>query len=442
MLDVRSLPNNGIKALALEAAYKSGFTGCILPEDPDHGKHAQAAKDQFRETLGRNQFLYSDVQAPRLETGDTEFGHVASKAAFLAWQRDGSGPNWLFSIYQNSGNCVDASNVEMKAGLLGVRALDPQFGELFRYLPAFYAYAERGSCGQGWYMGACATVNLRVGWCPAMQIDVNGNRLDFDDENESENHVVSTWCRSGIPQWLLSWTQREFPWQPGAITEFDYSLESIRDLFRKRGQIHHGSNTTSGSSEPNRLTRIGGHAQTAQGGDWSDDCLRWFNDLGVRYTVDDFPVIQHQTWGSGWRGEIADRYWPVGTDQAGRVYSAADVALLGSPPSLLEELRAGWGWGPKPEGAWVCSASQQMRNFPHAYAYLPLLRGVPGEPPDPPAPPVDTHPEISGELFGELVGGRIVIRGNLTLELAEVNYRYVAEPVSATRFRLIPRPSL
>ncbi len=67
-----------------------------------------------------------------------------------------------------------------------------------------------------------------------MKIEVDGNSLDFDEEDESEFTVSRDWCRSGIPSWLKAWTQATYPWDDGAITRFDtLSSDALKSSFRR-----------------------------------------------------------------------------------------------------------------------------------------------------------------------------------------------------------------
>lgn len=410
-INLIALANGGARAAALESAYSEdgGFVGCFDTHDEPWCKRiAGYDRDEFLyDTDGPHEFSEVFDGLPDFDD-DNDGCHVYHNDAFTAWDRDGvhkdkDGP---FSVYQNFGDCVDASNKEMKTGLLGIRAMDTQYGEILKYLAAFYQYAERGYCRHGWTMGACATRNKQFGWCPATVIEVGGQRLDFDEENESEYTVARDWCRSGIPDWLAAWTQQNFAWDPSAITYLDGGLDQLKRLLSNKGQFHHGSNTTSGSSRPNVFRRIGGHAQTCFGGDWSDRTRQFFADKGFRLDSDDFWVLNHQTWGSGWRGEIASQYWPE------------------------------W-WGKKPEGTWVVSAKGLLRRV-SGYAYLPGLKGVPGSAPVPPPPDDD---KIPGTVYAEeLDDGNIAVRGMLVVDGVE----YIAYPLEGQtkmyEFKRPPRP--
>jgi len=371
--DLRAMPYDRM-AGALESLYSNhdGFVGCFLADEGDwQARIDEYDAAEFRyDTPGRKK-LWSDIHDV-LSTYEADGCHVNTSVVFDQWEKSGRGKFGPFTIYQNFGICVDASLLELMALALARRAAESP-NEEFAYLPAFYLYAARGYCNHGWTMSACASRAMQYGWCPAMQLDVNGHSLDFDEEDDSEYTVARDWCRSGIPAWLADWTKSNFAWHDGAITEFDGTdLAALQRLFANGGQLHHGSNYTSASGKPNNLRRIGGHAQTAFGADWSDKTLAFLADRGVRYDKGDFPVANHQTWGAGWSGEVDDEYWPS------------------------------W-WGPKPQGAWVCSGKQLLEYFnSRAFAYLPLLDGWKAETPEPAPLPVPTpgvaQPPLTGTL--------------------------------------------
>ena len=343
------------KTSALEAAYEQGFTGCFDgPENEGWAKRiASYDNDEFLYDTPQKNKYFSEI-FDSLSADEADGCHVYTKHAFEQFKASAAHPDSddIFGVVQNHGICVDSSNVEMKAGLLGVRAADPLIAEILKYLPAHYAYAERGYCSHGWGMGSCARVNSQVGWCPATVLEIAGNELDWREEDAHEYAVARDWCRSGLPEWLKAYCREHYPWEESAVTRFDGGLDALRKLFQNKGQFHHGSNSTSASGKPNRWKRIGGHAQTACGGDWSDECLKWFADKGYRLDDGDFWVPNHQTWGR-WSGQLDADLWP-------------------------EHL-----WGPQPDGAWVCGAKDLLKRV-SGYAYLPLLKGVPGA--GPPVP--------------------------------------------------------
>lgn len=353
---------------ALESIYENEtFSGCFLEDSGGWQERiARYDADEFlSETEGPK--LFSEV-CDSLQAGDEDDCHVYSRDVYDMWARDGKGSEKPFSIFQNSGICVDSSNTEMKWGLIG-RLVATSGGQYsMPWGPAHYAYAERGSCGQGWTTSACATVNSRVGICPAMPIAVDGNQLDFDGEEKHEKTVTSTWCRSGIPAWLKSWTVANFAFAPEAITKFDGWLDGFWKLVSVGGQLQHGSNVTSGGSTPDSWKRIGGHAQVVFGGDRSERTVKFFADLGYKLTdPGDFWVATHQTWGD-WSGATAEKFWPS------------------------------W-WGPQPQGAWVSRASSVLERVRGMYAYLPRFKWFPGSGPVVPQPAAPI--QLSGRLYAD-----------------------------------------
>jgi hypothetical protein len=379
-------------ANAVEMIYSNGsFSGCFLSDSGDwQGRIGRYDRDEFMDTADGPRF-FSEIY-DSLPVGSEDACHVYTGLAFDQWKQQGKGSETPYSIFQDSGICVDSSNVEMKWGLLGY--LTSRSGGRFAlpYGPAHYAYAERGSCGQGWTLGACATVNQRVAICPAMLIEVGGNRLDFDGENKHEKTVTSTWCRSGIPSWLKAWTLKEFPWAPGAITRFDGGLDALWRLVGEGGQLHHGANATAGNSQPDTWRRIGGHAQATFGGDRSERTLKWFADKGYRLTTPrDFWVATHQTWGN-WSGQTAASFWPA------------------------------W-WGKQPQGAWVSRASSLLSRVRDCYAYLPRMTWFPGSPTPP--PPGDITP-LTGKLRAQ--------QGPITGTLMAGETEYFLAPIGDGEF--------
>lgn len=402
-LNLSGLPAE-VKSRALEAAYGGSYTGCFLPtDDGPMGSAARYYEDQFRDTVGRKSYLFESI-APAADTfrADTAEGWIASKPSYETWvkQRAQETVDWLFGVFQDSGCCVDASLVELLHGLLGTRAADLSLGEIFQWLAAFYAYAFRGSCGQGWYMGAAATVTIEQGYCLALP-EIAGH--PYLREDDSERLVTSTWCRHGPPASVRQFVQDQgWRFEPGAISKFSGGVDALKTMLRSKGQLHHGSNYTSASSVPNKLKRIGGHAQTMFGGDWSDVTLRFFAEQGIRYTADDFPCVHHQTWGTNWSGAVADRYWPA------------------------------W-WGPKPQGAWICSAKQVVQYLSSGYVYLPKMRGTPGAIPPTPASDVSLTGDVYAENGGPIRG---VLKAKTTAgETAE----FILIPAGHGVYRPVPK---
>jgi hypothetical protein len=388
---------------AVEAIYDSQqFQGCFIEDAGGwQGRIARYDADEFMgETEGPK--LFSEV-VDSLQADD-DGCHVYSGLTFDAWKRDGKGSEQPFSIFQDSGICVDSSNTETKWGLIGYIVSKSAGKYSMPWGPSHYAYAERGSCGQGWSTDACATVNSRVGVCPAMPIQVGGYALDFDGENKHEKTVTSTWCRSGIPAWLKTWTVENFAFAPEAITKFDGDLDALLKLFAAGGQLHHGSNATSGGSTPDAWKRIGGHAQTTFGGDRSERTIKWFSDLGYKLTKPgDFWVATHQTWGVSFSGSAAAKFWPP------------------------------W-WGLQPQGAWISRASSLLNNVRGKYAYLPRFAWFPGTGPGPVVP--TSAITLEGALYAD---NNSPIRGVLTAKCGPDQRQYIIVPSGDGTYKPVPK---
>lgn len=403
--------SRGAASSIWESAYEGGFRGCFLPTDEGTlGRAARYYADEFRDVAGKQQATFDLVYDRLGDFGaDTSEGYIASIDAFAAWQRDKdpSVDDWLFEFLQNSGNCVGASWTEMLQGLTASRAMDPSFNERMRFLVAMWVYMFRGYCGAGWYGGACAARTVEYGYAFSKVYDLPnlGRNFDYDGEQTSEDYTVRTWCRNQPDDFIQYVRDQGWFFESGAITEFSGGADALKRVVQNKGQVHHGSNYTSASSTPDRVRRIGGHMQTMFGADWSERTVDFFRAKGVSFnTTDNFPCVNHQTWGGGWSGECADSYWPE------------------------------W-WGPKPQGAWVMGAKNQLRYFSDGYVYLPQMRGIPGNGPSPPPPPADT--QISGELTGEVIaGGRVRLNGLLTAN--GIEHTPVEQPGAGLSYRFVP----
>jgi hypothetical protein len=396
-LSFASMANGPGKTAALESSYSGGYNGVFLTEHPGAvGRAARWVRDELRERLGRWRF-FDVASAMPLRVSGTDEGYIASIDAFKAWERDRRQDleDWIFKNYQNSGCCVGSSGVELEDGLVGSQVESSNGRLAYRRKPAQWQYAFREHCGGGWFMGAHAAVSNEYGWCVSDYIHIGNKLYNLNGEQKSELLVTDEWCRRGPPQELIDWVRaNNLTFGPGAISEFDVDVDALKDVFRMKGQIHHGSNYTSRDNRPYGLKRIGGHAQTAFGGAWDAKTLEFFNVRGARFTETDFPVVCHQTWGSGWSGEVSDYYWPE------------------------------W-WGKKPEGAWIVGASDfLLYNCRDAYVYLPMMNGI--DKSVSPAP-ADEWPKLDGTLSIE--GG--VVRGILTATSEDGSTaRYVMAPGS------------
>lgn len=390
----------------LEAAYApdSGFVGAFFdgPDEADWSRRAaRYLEDDFlHDTPGRIK-LFGDV-LPSLQDDGAGQCLANFRHALDAWQATGGVEP--YSAQQDYGSCIDASVGELESSLFGWRAQQAQFNEQWKYASAWYKYANRGYCSDGWSCAGVAAVALRAGAAFRIPYNLGGKTVDFTDDDLNERIVARTWCRTGIPTWMLDYTSQHHGYQDGAITRFEGGKTELRKLFAAGGAIHTSGRRTSGGNRPFVIGSTGAHAQAGVGCDDSEEFRRFCQDvLQVTARADDFPVIMMQTWGSGWRGECADAYWPA-------------------------------TWGRKPQGAWVWWASDLLRYLSCDYAWLPQVKGFPSETPVPPPPgPV---PQIGGDIYAEQLGDRIVIRGELSLD----RYRYIVVPATGNRYRVTEKP--
>ena len=388
----------------LEDSYDAGFVGAFGDSDdhPEWSKRARAyLRDEFlHDTDG--QHLFSEV-CGALAAGDGEC-HMNQADALRAWEAAGKIGVEPYTTSQAYGSCTDASLAELVTSLIGYRIARPEFNERWVSSVAWYQYADRGYCADGWDGFGIATVAKRNGIAFRLPYEIQGNKVDFTDDDRNEQIVARTWCRTGIPTWLREFTRTNHAFDEDAITQFDGGLPELKRLFAAGGCLHFSGTRTSGSNKPFVWGSTGPHMMAAYGYDDSDDYRRFCRDvLGISARVNDFPIQCDQTWGPGWRGEIADQYWPS------------------------------W-WGPKPEGAWVCWASEFVQRLSLDVAYLPKVKGFPGQGPQ----PEPDYPPIEGTLHGETVNGRIAIRG----ELVSGGKPYIVVPNGTGAFKVVPKPVL
>lgn len=336
---------------------QTGFVGCFLDRDDQPTWARRAARylsDEFGDSGGT--LLFGDMISSLADDGAGKC-HANFRHAFELW--DGTGPA-PFSQKQNYGSCVDASCGTGECVLFGWRAARPEFGEVYKFASGWLKYALRGYCSDGWNGAGCAAAAKKCG-C-GFRRKYEG--IDWTDGATNEKTVARTWCRSGIPDWLLKETLNH-AYEDGAITRFEGGVKELRTALAAGGFVHTSGTRTSGGSKPFAIGSVGPHMQSAIGCDDSDEFRKFCQDvIGVKPRTDDFPVIMDQTWGSGWGGECADRYWPS------------------------------W-WGRKPEGAWVWWASDVVSRLDCDFVWLPRVKGFPGTPPVPPQP---TLPRIDGTL--------------------------------------------
>lgn len=435
----------------------SGFVGVFIDADDQPTWARRAARylrDEFRHDTPGKVKAFGDVSRMLADGGGQclpNFRHALD--AWFARRRQGVEP---YTLQQDRGSCVDASGGEGETGLVGWRAAHPAIltsrgnvVEQYLHPCGWYQYGNRGYCSDGWNGYGRATVARKVGIAFRVKYAIGDNSIDFTDDDQNEQIVARTWCRSGIPAWLAGHTAANHGYEDGAITEFQESggKAEMLKLFAAGGFLHTSGTRTSGGAKPFTIGSVGPHMQTAAGCDDSDNFRTFCRGvLDVPPRADDFPVIIHQTWGAGWRGECADKYWPFGTDASGKVWTMADVKAAQEAAAFtdqtLAELNAGWGWGWKPQGAWVWWASDVLSRLSCDIAYLPRVKGFPSTEPSPAPPPSTRAPEILGALRAEPLPAGIAIRGELSLTHAGTTWRYIAVPAGDRSYRLEEKPRL
>ena len=181
--DFRGMPRNVAKSDAIEDKYSleqngTTFHGCFT-DDRDSPRWMKAAKSysdaKFEdETEGPVEFseIFDSLPAAEYNVSDLlgddakEGQHVYTQCAYDAFDRDTVHKfDRPYTLYQDFGICVDASNKQQCTQMLGIRAMDPDIQEILEFLAAHYAYAERGYCRHGWTMGECANVNIKNKCC-------------------------------------------------------------------------------------------------------------------------------------------------------------------------------------------------------------------------------------------------------------------------------------
>lgn len=442
-LNLSANARSSSRADFMHETYASGFTGACLQYDVDEQGHRTQRRgwDGDLASFGalnwdRDDSIpakrFSEIVNTLKRRSSDGAPLITTQPAFDAWARDGTGNEGPFQIYQDYGDCVDASAIELACWVLGWRAMQPEYREVFKWLAAFFWYALRGYCSDGWWGKALAQFAIRYGWCPWKLIDVEGHQLDFRDEDTHERWAAREVCRRGPPQWLLDWVSANFKPQDGAITEFDGGLDELWLCSENGIALHHGSNYTAArGDDPGSLTRIGGHQQTMYFGDRRDSIIKFFYDQGVKvFSLENWPCANGQTWGPGWRGETPDRLHPFGADDQGIMRSweyvktklaeiistsKAQKYALAAGATAGQVLRAAknhkqasdflsqfsGGWGPKPEGEWLVPAEKQLKFFGEAMAWhAEKFVGIPGDvPPPPPPPPGEESYFIDGSFW-------------------------------------------
>jgi hypothetical protein len=404
--------NGSHKGNLLAAAYDAGFLGAFVDDEnqPDWARRAaRYLDDEFMHDSPGKIKLFGDV-TPMLGDGDGEC-HINCRHALELWHKGGEVGPKPFTSYQDYGSCVDCSKAEGCTGLFAWRVAQGGFNETFLFPDAWYNYADRGYCNDGWTGGGIATVARRFGCAFRTQYKLAGGEIDFTDDDVNEKICARQWCRTGAPQWLHDHTMANHAFDDGAITKFQGSKAEVKKAMKAGAFLHHGGTRTSGGPKPFTIGSTGPHMQTTCGYDDTDEARKFFRDKGFSIADDDFPVVNHQTWGPQWRGETADEYWPS------------------------------W-WGPKPEGAWIWRASDMLSRIGFEYVWLPWVKGFPATGPG----PSPLHPPLSGDVYVEQAGQVFAVRGELELNLPANQpagkYPFIIVPDGQGKYRAIAKPVL
>lgn len=401
----------------LEAIYDpaSRFVGVFIDHEDQPSWARRAARylaDEFMHDTPGKIKVFGDVLPSLADDGAGKClpNWRYALDAWIAGGRKGVEP---YSAQQDYGSCVDASCGEHETALTGYRAVKmPEVNEEWRLASSWYKYADRGYCSDGWNGSGIATVAKRVGMAFRTKYEIGSNSVDFTDDDANERTVARSWCRTGIPTWLKAHTTQNHPYEDGAITRFEGGVKELRALFAAGGVIHTSGTRTSGGSKPFTIGSVGPHMQSGIGCDDSDEFRTFCKDvIGVTARSDDFPVVMNQTWGSGWRGECADKYWPA------------------------------W-WGPKPQGAWVWWASDVLNRLSCDYAWLPRVKGFPRSTPLPNPTPVQKAPQLVGLLRAEQLPAGVAVRGQVSLTQGENTWYYIAVPAGDNSYALEEKPQL
>jgi hypothetical protein len=416
-IEANQARGTGRKSSFLATCYSDGgFVGSFMPRGradvpgSSDGGWAQDAGDYLRDEWTAEaegpKFL-SDVLSslPNAADGGCHMSHVAAYEAWAAAGKVGVEP---FTCEQDYGSCVDASLSELLTAMLGLR-IEAGKPEKWVTSAAWYAYALRGYCSDGWNAWGAATALQKLGAGFRGRYDFDGqDSIDMTDDDRNEQLCARTWCRNGPPSYLRQHTTANHPVNQAAIVEFDGGLHELMTAFANRGVLHFSGTRVSGGPKPFTPGSVGPHQMPAYGCDSSEEGRKWFRDrCGVAIADNDCAVHCGNTWGTRtgqWSGECSDQYWPP-------------------------------HWGPKTPGSWICLGSWFMRNLSQDMVYFPdVIPGFPGTPVPPPTP---VQPKLEGTLYAEQVGSIIAIRGELKLE---DKHAYIVVPDGTGTFKPIPKP--
>lgn len=365
----------------MSAAVRSSFVGSFCRKNDDMPSwardYAQWDYENFLKNTPGKLKRYSDIDS-QLAAGDA-LDYLNYVAAWDMWDKDGRVGPEPYTTQQDYGSCVDASTTELLTALLGYRASIPANRERFTRPAAWYFYANRGYCGDGWYFGALAAVAMQTGMALRQPYTYGSKSVDFTGDDQNEQVVARTWCRGGIPDDMEAITRATMPFEDGAFVEFDSSRPmDMLKVFAAGGGFNTGGTNTSGGHKPYTVGRVGGHEQSSVGALNSEAWRKFSQDtIGVKLADDDFAVVMNQTWGAGFSGEVGDQYWP--------------------------------SWlGHKPQGAWIWKMSDIIRYFRgDIWCVLPRFKGVPDPNPQPVPPGPGPSPTPGPTLIDVTVNGTV-----------------------------------
>lgn len=226
--------------------------------------------------------------------------------------------------FQDFGNCTSWMEAEKNGIAYAVDIVVKKEPHEYIARPGTaLVYGSRGYSSQGMALSDAAYVSHNVG-IQLMTTYCDG-KYDFREENNDET-FGNNWGRSGVPSDMLAAVDGTRVEQVSRVTD----PEACLDLLYNGYALGHGSTKT---ARPNgglisTLQSIGGHAQAWIGYDDTEEFRDWYQETtGKRLTQ--AVCINDQSWGD-WNN-FPDRLWP-------------------------DHL-----WGPRPQGAWVVTLSDQAR---------------------------------------------------------------------------------
>lgn len=402
------------KVLADVYSSRTGFVGAFTRggDVPSWSRNlADYHRDEFHAEGTAGKTKYSQI-ADTLPKFTIDTRAINCRHALEKWVKDGNRNVMPYSEQQDYGSCVVASLAALLTSILGWRAANSsllKIAEEYIHPADWFVYSFRGYCGDGWDGWSCASMLRKYGTLLRRPYESGNSKIDLTDDDFDEQTFARTYCRSGAPQWMKDIAIASHPMEADGVFEFDGDTPAdMMNILASGGGLHFGGTNTSGGSKPYTVGSVGPHEQTCYGADGSEEFRRFSQDvIGTKLADDDFAIINDQTWGEGFDGECADKYWPS-------------------------------FWGTKPQGAWVWKASQLLRYFKgDIMAYLPKLKGLPGVPVPPPGP--IPNPPIAGRLYVE---SSTIIRGELSTDGGKYKYIVTPDDTQVGKYKIVDKPDL